>query len=348
MELPRRILRPFVGARIIKTGLAVFAAVITLHWFGSEYATFAAVAAVLAVQPSVNLAREAFGQQMLGNLVGGVVAAAVGMLGSNPLSNALGVVIVLGLLTRFRLNETANLAVVVFLFVMDRPHHDFLLYTAARVATVAVGMLIGFLVNRFIHPPDFSNRLRGELDAVGSDVDAFVLHLIDSLAIPEDYAKTQIKSEAASILRRLDTVRHFLNLSAEWNAGSSLRLSLEKATASMFVFVERIMDIHKLVLQAGGLGHSPQRGAVAQALENVIRYRQDVMGAALAQRSPSPEWANDFAGGLIELEDLIDRQVDNQETRPLGMALYAVLTNIRHMGWRMASLARLLPGSEES
>lgn len=343
MELPLRLVRPFLGARIIKTGLAVFLTLLAFHLIGSEYATFAGVAAILAVQPAVSQAKDLFLQQLLGNLVGGAVAALLGLwVGTSPFTMAIGVVVVLGLLNLLRLTDAASLAVVSLIFIMDRPHHDFLYYTGIRIGAVVAGMGIGYLVNRYIHPPDFLPRLREELQAAGQDVDTFTLHLIDSLAEPDRFEKGQIKGEAAAVQRRLDIVRSFLSLTSDRRISEAERLRLAKAINSLFVFTERIMDIHKLILGTGGLGRTPARGAVAQALENVIQFRQDVVGAALTGGRPSPSGAATFAEGLQDLESLIARLIEDPASRELGLVLYAVLTNIRHMGWRMESLARLL------
>lgn len=343
MELPKQILRPFIGARVLKTGIAVFVAVVTFHWIGSEYAAFAAVSAILAVQPSVTETGKLFREQLLGNLGAGLIAAALGLwLGSTPFSMSLGVVLVLGLLPRLGMGEAVNLAVVAVIFILDRPQLDFLRYTGARIGAVTGGMLIGYAVNRFIRPPNFYGKIRSELEETGAEVDAFIVHLIQSLAEPEYYAKHQIKAEAAHIHQRLESARHFLRLSHTPPGGEHQRLALEKITASMFVFIERVMDIHKVCLQAGGLGHTPERGAVAQALENVMLFRQDVTGACLAVRRPMDYSEKAFHESLTDLQHLIDKLLQEPDQRPMGLALYAILTNIRHMGWRMESLYRIL------
>ena len=127
LYLPFRLLSPFVGPRIVKTGLAVFLCLVIAHALGSDYGSFAAVSAIMAVQPSTVRARKAFGQQLLANLIGGLLGAVLGLYaGSSPLVMALGVVMVLWLCTKLDLLETASSAVVAILFIMDRPEHDFL------------------------------------------------------------------------------------------------------------------------------------------------------------------------------------------------------------------------------
>lgn len=338
-----RILRPFLGPRIIKTGLAAFLVLAIFHWLGSEYGPFAAVAAILAVQPSVSRARELFVQQLLANLLGGLAGAMVGLwFGTSPLAVALSAILVLGLCSRFGLTEAASSAVVALLFIMDRPEHDFILYTSARIGAIVGGMLIGFGVNRYVWRPDFRSRLREDLAGASRGIELFGTHLLASLAAPEHYRKEQIKADAAMVTKRLETARYFLDLYHEANPTRADNLPLEKARASLYVFVERFMDMHKLILQAGGLQPGPELGAVAGALRAVLAYKQDVMQVTLDGGTVDMAAAHAVAQSLDELKEMVDRLVADPERRERGLVLHGVLTNLRHMGWRMDSLTRLL------
>jgi hypothetical protein len=344
LELPLRIFRPFLGARILKTGLAVLLSLIAFHWVSPGYGSFAALFAILAVQPSVSRARNTFAHQLIGNLIGGAVAAVLGVwLGPTAPAMALGVVLVLGMCTRLGLTDAISVAMTAVLFIMDRPQPDFLLYTAARVGTITGGMLIGYLVNRFIRPPDYSTRLRDDLRAAAAGIDGFVGHLLTSLHAPEHYYKEQIKGDAALILKRLETASYFLDLYHEAQPPANPNhLPLEKVKASLFVFVERIMDMHKIILQADGLQPGAEIGIVAAALRSVLRYKDDVVGAAVDGGTPDPAIGAACQEALRELRLLVDERVADLETRDRGLALHGLLTNIRHMSWRMESLARLL------
>ncbi|MFZ5825767.1 MAG: FUSC family protein [Bacillota bacterium] len=342
MELPFRLLQPFLGARIIKTGIAVFLSLAVFTWFGSSYATFAAVAAILAIQPSVNKAREVLRQQLLGNLVAGGIATAIGLwLPINPGTMALGAILVLGLLNQFKLSEAAGLAVVVILFIMERPEHDFLLYTVARMGVIAGGMAIGFLVNRYIRPPDVSSRARDEIKEGAKEIDRFLQRLIASISSPEHYSKEQIKQDAGAAQKHLTTARTFLDLSSGESQPRRL-LVLRKAYASMWVFTEAIMDIHKLLLEIGGLEYGPERDAVVSALQAAGAYKTGIMQAALDGAQPDPAANQRFEAAMAALQERVERLVDRRETRLRGLALHGVLAHIRHMGWRMSSLYRLL------
>jgi len=343
MELPLRLVQPFLGPRIVKTGLAVFLSLAVFHWFGSDYASFAAVAAILAIQPSVNKAREVFRQQLLGNLVAGAIATVLGLLVPvNPLTMAVGSILVLGLLIRLKLSEAAGLAVVVIIFIMDRPERDFLLYTLARLGVIAAGMAIGYLVNRYIRPPDVTSRARDEIRAGCDGVATFIERLIASVASPEHYQKEQIKQDAMALQRHLETARALLELVRDSEPDSKRYLVLRKANASMWVFSESVMDIHKLFLTTGGLAHGPERDAVVGALREVIVYMKAVMRCALDGEKPDPAASASFDEAMAALQHQVDLLIDIRQRRSLGLTLHGVLSHIQHMGWRMASLSRLV------
>ncbi|HWI62749.1 MAG TPA: aromatic acid exporter family protein [Symbiobacteriaceae bacterium] len=343
MDLPFRILRPFVGPRVIKTGLAVFLALLASHALGSKYGAFAAVAAMLAVQPSVSRARQVFFNQVLSNLIGGLIGAALGLyFGPSSAAMAVGVILVLGICVRLGMNETASLAVTAVIFIMDRPEHDFVRYTAARLAAVMGGMLIGAVVNRWIKPPNYVERVSEHLTTAAERTQSFGEHLVLSLISPQHYSKVQIKGEAREIARSLEEAGYFLELAHEAENHSSRLLPLDKARASLYVFMERIMDIHKIVLQAGGLHPGPELDTATGALRAVLAYKSEVVAAALGARRPAPDPAGAFTQALEALERLAEELIDERESRARGLALHMLLTNIRHMGWRMESLTRLL------
>jgi len=341
MDFPLRVLQPFLGARIIKTGVAVFLTLALLHWFGSAYATFGAVAAVLAVQPTLSQAHEVFREQLLGNAVAGLVATLLGLwLPVNPLTMALASVLVLGLLVRLRLPDAAGLAVVVVLFVMDRPEQDFLAYTLARMGVIAAGMAVGYVVNRLIHPPDALGRAKAEIAAGNGKVERFLERLVRSLGSPQDYTKEEIKADAVAAQAHLSAARSTLDL--DTREVRQLRAALLKqANNSLFVFVEAITDIHKLILEAGGLPHGPERELLTAVLRALQAYRASVMDRVLNEGPGDPDAARRYQEALAAFSRRVEGLIDHRDRREFGLQLHLVLAEIRHMGWRIDALARL-------
>lgn len=349
MHLPLGILRPFLGARIIKTGLAVFLVLATFHWIGSPYAAFAAVAAILAVQPSVIRARQVFRQQLVANLMGGLVGALLGyFLGSTALAMAVGVIFVLGLCSRWALGEAANLAVVVVLFVMDRPEHDFLFYTLARVGAVTGGMLIGFLVNRFILPPNYTRRLSAELLAAAERILQFGQRLIGALHNPGQMTKEEVKQEAAAIQAHLDRAGYFLDLTRDEQPDEPRLHWIEKLKNTSTSTVQRILDLHRLLLEVEGLTHGPSRAAVARSLYTSLHYEQHLIARVLDRQPPDPAVSRAAADALADLSGLGEQLVAQPESRAAGLTLLSIATNLKQIEWRLDALCLLLQEGRES
>lgn len=343
MELPRQILRPFLGIRILKTGLAAFGALVLFNWLGHDYVSLAAVSAILAMQPSISQSRKQFAQQLQGNLVGSLIGLMLSFWpGASPFTMALGVVLVLGILVQRNLSEVAGLSAVVLIFIMQAPREDLFVYVALRVTAITAGMITGYLINQYVRPPRFADRLREELQEVGHLVDRFLQRLAGSLEHPESFAKEQIKSEAAAIQKRLESVRYLLDLSTEGDVGGENRRLVTVTVASMFVFVDGIMEIHKKVLRVGGLVDPEARSAVERAIEAIRHLRAVTMSAALGSGKPSSTSGPAVESALVDLVQLVDALVDRQESRPLGMALHEVNSHLRHMVGRMDKLTRLL------
>lgn len=343
LGLSRKILRPFLGIRILKTGLAAFGTLVLFNWLGHDYVPLAAVSAILAMQPSISQSRKQFTQQLQGNLVG----SSIGLLlsfwpGATPFTMALGVVLVLGILVQRNLSEVAGLSAVVLIFIMQAPREDLLVYVALRVVAITAGMITGYLINQHVRPPRFADRLTEELQEVGLLVDGFLKRFAGSLEQPERFTKQEIKAEAAGIQKRLESVRYLLELSAEGDVVEASRDLITKTTASMFVFVDSIMEMHKAVLRVGGLGDPAARSLVEHALETIRRHRAMTMSGALGAGEFDPASGLALQSVLADLGSLVDGLVDRRESRPLGMALHEVGSHLRHMANRMDRLTRLL------
>lgn len=331
----------FAGPRILKTGLAVFFSQAIFHWFGSSYAAFGAVAAIMAVQPSIRQARDTFRQQILGNAVAGAIATLVGLLlPVNPLTTALAATVVLALLVRLKLTEAAGLAVVVVLFVLDRPEHDYLLYTAARLGTIVGGMTIGYAVNRLIKPPDVLGRARDEIDAGFRLTSAVMNKLILSLGSPADYPKSAIRQDAALAEERLSAAHTILALGSA-DADPHRAGLLRKARAALLAAIAAVMDIHRLLLAVGGLQSYPERQAMVSLLRSLSRYQEAAMAHVLHGADLDPAAAQDFAAALEDFQYRAQQLIDQRERRAFGLALHQVLAEVHQMGSRLSTLLRL-------
>jgi len=66
-----------------------------------------------------------------------------------------------------------------------------------------------------------------------------------------------------------------------------------------------------------------------------------VLNQALHGAPADPDAARRFHSALAAFEQQVERLIDMRERRDFGLQLHLVLAEIRHMGWRVDSLARL-------
>ena len=163
---------PSLGMRNIKTVLAVFICVMVFALMGPEFnPLFAAIAAVLTMGPSIENSIETGWNRILGTIFGGA-AGLLGIFAANliPYEFAYVAIIPLGIMALIYLCNNFNKAgaivitCVMFLSVMTTYPQDAGSYMLAmlRLLETAFGIIVAFLINRFIKVPECTEKARDE------------------------------------------------------------------------------------------------------------------------------------------------------------------------------------------
>jgi len=163
---------PSVGMRNIKTVLAVFICVMVFALMGPEFnPLFAAIAAVLTMGPSIENSIETGWNRILGTIFGGA-AGLLGIFAANliPYEFAYVAIIPLGIMALIYLCNNFNKAgaivitCVMFLSVMTTYPQDTGSYMLAmlRLLETAFGIIVAFLINRFIKVPECDEKSADE------------------------------------------------------------------------------------------------------------------------------------------------------------------------------------------
>lgn len=159
---------PPVGMRNIKTALAVFICVIVFAIMGPEFnPLFAAIAALITMGSSIEDSVESGWNRILGTIFGG----AGGMLGifiANLISYEfayvaiipLGLMALIYLCNNFEKTGAIAIACVVFISVMTTYPLELGSYMLAilRLLETAFGIIVAFLINRFIKVPECDQK----------------------------------------------------------------------------------------------------------------------------------------------------------------------------------------------
>lgn len=153
-----------VGMRNIKTAIAVFICLIISHLLKLEYPFYAAIAAIISMQSSVEGSYQVGKNRMLGTLIGGVVGYGCALISpGNPVIASVGLILVIYICTLLEWKGSVSIAGIVFLAIMvNLKGKPPLQYSVNRVVDTFIGIIVSLLVNYLIFPPKKLNGVSEE------------------------------------------------------------------------------------------------------------------------------------------------------------------------------------------
>ena len=148
-----------IGARTIKTGIAVALAIYIVELLELSNPSYAGVAAFLAIQPTVYRSWKTFLEQMGFNIVGALFAVlALLTIGNNPLT--IGVVVVSLIALNYRLGiSNMGISVLTAIIILEIDSPDILIYAGERIVIIMTGILSSLLINVTFFPPKYEQKL---------------------------------------------------------------------------------------------------------------------------------------------------------------------------------------------
>ncbi|MFC7320253.1 FUSC family protein [Halobacillus campisalis] len=161
-----------LGARMMKTGLAVAVALYVASLLGFISPLLAAIAAVFSIQPSIYRSYQSIVEQIQANIIGALIAiVAVYTLGNDPFIVAFAIIIVIGVTMNLKMNEnTITLAAVAVIALMDSTDQTFINFAASRFSSMILGILAAFVVNFLFMPPKYETKLFTKIDSATNDI----------------------------------------------------------------------------------------------------------------------------------------------------------------------------------
>jgi len=210
--------------QLTKSAVAMIAAWLICGWlFPSENPpVFAAIAALLVVQPSLSQSYLKAIERSAGVIVGVLVASGIALLVADPVwSLPLSVVLALGVAWAVRMtagttNQIAISALLVIAMGATSPSYAF-----DRIVETIVGALLAFVVNLILVPPVAVAPARHAVDALGDELAASLDRLADALLVPQTPARLAELMVTARLLRPMRESADSAILAAE----ESLRMN---------------------------------------------------------------------------------------------------------------------------
>lgn len=209
---------PFVGARILKTGVAVALAIYICTLLKLEPKVFAAVSAVINVQPSIYRSFRNALQQVLTHIISVIIAITCGFgLGTGPLVIGLATVLIITVNVKLNLKQGISMGVVAGVFVLDAPQHEFLSHALTRSYVIFVGLGAALLINSFLPQPRYSKDFLSHLGKLNGLLAKFFTDLVHGFLKLEPMGAQDYEVKRSELKKLLAETRGLFELHKEQN-----------------------------------------------------------------------------------------------------------------------------------
>lgn len=239
-----------IGARIVKTGIAVTITMYICQALNLEPALFGAVSAVINMQPSIYLTLKTAWDQVLVHILG--VAAGLGLgylLGGNPLSMGITTVLIITLYKKLKLQNGILMGIVAAIFILGSSPDQFLSHAFSRSSVIFIGLTMAMVVNVILWPPRYGRRFMEKLRENNTAAVGFFCRAVHDFARLEHQAipVTQDLSENAMKLQKETRIlaEHFRREKDFGNFNSAVRDKWLQA-------VEKFMDYNESLTEKAG------------------------------------------------------------------------------------------------
>jgi len=149
-----------LGARIVKTGVAIVFALFMADLLGLPNIVFAGIAAIFAIQPSIYRSYVTILEHLQGNIIGAVVAIVfVLVFGNQLVVVGLAAVVIILIMIKLNIEKSISMALVMMIVIMEIRDENFLSFALLRFSTIVVGVLAAFIVNLVFMPPKYETKL---------------------------------------------------------------------------------------------------------------------------------------------------------------------------------------------
>lgn len=160
-----------LGARVLKTGVAIVFALFIAELLNIPSPVFAGIAAIFAIQPSIYRSYLTILEQIQGNIIGAVIAIIFGLLfGHHIVAIGIAAIIVIGIMMKLKLEKAITLAIVTLIIIMEFQGDDFMTFALIRFATIMIGVFAAFTVNLVFLPPKYEVKLFKSIYLLQDDI----------------------------------------------------------------------------------------------------------------------------------------------------------------------------------
>jgi len=337
-----------LGARILKTGIAVVVALYVCQLLDLEsVAAIAAIAAVLTVQPSLYRSWKHLLEQVQANVIGVSFAiAGVLLLGSHPVVIGITIIVVIALCLRLGFHTSIELAVLSVIAVSFNVSEDYLPFALERFILIMIGIFASMLVNMLFLPPKYETKLMSQI----KDTRAHMSLLMRNMIYQEITSYPTEKKRVQESLKRVAT---YYELYTEDRPSYYKSRKSPDAMRKLLIFrkMTRILERELEVIQAierhrGGLASLPPNllENIHLHVEDLAVYHQKIIGkfeGTIKATYPHERSQHVFAGEANLLHDLMNLYNPQSEDET-WVHLFPIVATLSELARQLDHLDKLV------
>lgn len=184
-----------IGARIIKTGIAVSLAIFFSELLQLPNAAFAGIAAFLAIQPSVFRSFKHLFEQIQANVVGALSAIlALYTIGNDPIVIGVIVVILIAINKRAGVSNI-GISILSAIAILEIPQDDFIFFAMDRFLAILIGILSSIVLNVIFMPPKYEDKLLHHVETTSEHLSVILRSLVSGELEKKAYKKAKEEAE---------------------------------------------------------------------------------------------------------------------------------------------------------
>lgn len=226
-----------MGARVLKTGIAVTLALYASLLLKQSTPVIAAVAAIFAMQPSIYRSWRYFLEQIQSNTLGAALALLAGMVFSNePIAVGIVCVLVIVLCLKLNMEETIGLTLVTVIAVMEASGQwD---YALGRFLQIIIGIASAFLINILFIPPNPKVQFMNQIDSVFNR-----MSLLLRTVISDEMKETAFREEKQALEDGIKSISEKYKLFEEET--KKLKRAKYRRSREIVVYKQLLHTLHK-------------------------------------------------------------------------------------------------------
>jgi uncharacterized membrane protein YgaE (UPF0421/DUF939 family) len=200
-----------LGARILKTGIAIVLSLYLGQLLHSPSPVFAGIAAIFAIQRTIYRSYLTIIEQIQGNIIGALLAVVfVLLLGNHIIVIGLAAIIVIGINLKLKLENTIGLSLVTLISIMETPGGNFIPFAGIRFSTIMIGVFSAFLVNLVFMPPKYENKLYFRITSTTEEIIRWI-----RLSTRHDFDHNLLKTDIDKLKENIIQMGQFYSMYKE-------------------------------------------------------------------------------------------------------------------------------------